>query len=76
VFHRERRRASVVGSTRESPMCWKCEEVEQSIEHFRRLRKQASSNQSLKGLDILIAKLDAEKREFHADGLALRPFGE
>ena len=46
-------------------MCWKCREIDKEIEHYRGLSARVSDERSVKSLDILIAKLEAEKNEVH-----------
>jgi hypothetical protein len=46
-------------------MCWKCREIDKEIEHYRGLSARVSDERSVKSLDILIAKLEDEKKERH-----------
>ena len=46
-------------------MCWKCEEIDRQMEHYRCLSAQTSNEQSVKSLDILLAKLEADKKASH-----------
>jgi ferritin-like metal-binding protein YciE len=46
-------------------MCWKCEEIDKEIGHYRGLSARAQDEGSVKSLDILIARLEAEKKEVH-----------
>ena len=46
-------------------MCWKCQEIDKEIEHYRGLSARVSDERSAKSLDILIAKLEDEKKERH-----------
>ena len=46
-------------------MCWKCEEINRQMEHYRRLSAQTSNAQSVKSLDILLARLEADKKASH-----------
>jgi hypothetical protein len=57
---------AVVGSVlTESPMCWQCEQIDREIEHYRGLFARITDQRSAKGLEILIAKLEAEKNALH-----------
>ena len=46
-------------------MCWKCQEIDKEIAHYQDLSAQVTDERSVKSLDILIAKLEAEKNEVH-----------
>jgi hypothetical protein len=46
-------------------MCWKCEQIDKEVRHYRGLSAQVTDERSVKSLDILIAKLEAEKKEVH-----------
>jgi hypothetical protein len=49
----------------DSVMCWKCEQIDKEIGHYRSLSARVTDERSVKSLDILIAKLEAEKNEVH-----------
>jgi hypothetical protein len=49
----------------ESAMCWKCQEIDKEIGHYQDLSAQVTDERSVKSLDILIAKLEAEKKVVH-----------
>jgi hypothetical protein len=49
-------------------MCWKCEEIDRQIEHYRRLSAQTSNERSVRSLDILVARLEADKKASHIAG--------
>jgi hypothetical protein len=53
----------------EQAMCWKCQEIDREIGHYQGLSARTSDERSVKSLDILIAKLEGEKKELHADEL-------
>ena len=53
-------------------MCWKCEQINREIDHYRGLCSRASEAQSIKSLDILIATLEAEKQELHIVAFKVR----
>ena len=44
-------------------MCWKCQEIDKEIGHYRGLSARTQDEGSVKSLDILIARLEAEKKE-------------
>jgi hypothetical protein len=46
-------------------MCWKCEEINKEIGHYQGLSGRTTDEGSIKSLDILIARLEAEKKELH-----------
>jgi hypothetical protein len=46
-------------------MCWKCQEIDKEIEHYRGLSARVSDERSVKSLDILIAKLEGAKKVVH-----------
>jgi hypothetical protein len=46
-------------------MCWKCEEIEKVILHYRTLTVRVTDRLTLEGLQQLIAKLEAEKKALH-----------
>ncbi len=48
-------------------MCWRCDEIEKAIEHYRLLAGRITDERSLKGVDFLIAELEAEKKEIHSE---------
>jgi hypothetical protein len=48
-------------------MCWRCDEIDKKIKHYRELAALITDQQSLKGIDLLIVKLEATKKEFHRE---------
>jgi hypothetical protein len=46
-------------------MCWKCQEIDKEIGHYRGLSARTTDEGSVKSLNILIAKLEGEKKELH-----------
>lgn len=46
-------------------MCWKCEEIDKEIGHYQGLSARTNDGGSVKSLDILIARLEAKKKEVH-----------
>jgi hypothetical protein len=54
-------------------MCWKCEQIDKEIGHYRGLSTRITDERSAKGLDILIAKLEAEKVTIHTVELKTAP---
>ena len=46
-------------------MCWKCEQIDKGIRHYQGLSARTTDERSVKSLDILIAKLEAQKKEIH-----------
>ncbi|MGA7072347.1 hypothetical protein [Bradyrhizobium sp.] len=49
----------------ELAMCWKCDQIDKEIEHYRGLSVRVTDEGSVKSLDILIAQLEAEKEALH-----------
>jgi hypothetical protein len=49
----------------ELAMCWKCEQIDRHIEHYRGLFARTTDEQSGKSLEILIARLEENKRAVH-----------
>jgi hypothetical protein len=48
-------------------MCWKCEEIDKKILHYRTLGARVTDRLTLEGLQQLIEKLEAEKKALHPD---------
>jgi len=48
-------------------MCWRCDEIDKKIAHYRELAGRITDEQSLRGIDLLIAKLEATKKELHSE---------
>ena len=48
-------------------MCWKCEEIDKVILHYRTLGARVTDRLTLEGLEQLIEKLEAEKKTLHPD---------
>jgi hypothetical protein len=48
-------------------MCWRCDEIDKKIEHYRELATRLTDERTLKGIDLLIANLEATKKEFHPE---------
>jgi hypothetical protein len=46
-------------------MCWQCEVFDREMEHYRTLSARTTDEQTLKSLNILIGKLEAEKERLH-----------
>jgi ferritin-like metal-binding protein YciE len=46
-------------------MCWQCEQIDVEIEHYRGLCARAGDEGSIKCLNILIEKLEAERNAIH-----------
>jgi hypothetical protein len=62
----EREHALSVDSRKsEQAMCWKCVQIDKEMEHYRGLSTRVSDERSVKCLDILIEKLEGEKKELH-----------
>jgi hypothetical protein len=47
-------------------MCNKCDQVDEKIAHYLRLRGQINDQQMIEAIDQLLAKLEAEKLALHA----------
>jgi len=48
-------------------MCWKCQEIDKRILHYRALGVRMTDEGLLNGLQQLIDKLEAEKRALHPE---------
>jgi len=48
-------------------MCWKCQEIDNVIARYRMLIARVTDQQTLEGLELLIEKLEAEKKRMHPD---------
>ena len=46
-------------------MCWKCEEIDKVILHYRTLGTRVTDRLTLDGLQQLIETLEAEKKALH-----------
>jgi hypothetical protein len=46
-------------------MCWKCEQIDKEIGRYRDLSACINDQGSVKSLDILIERLEAEKAALH-----------
>ena len=49
------------------PMCWKCQELDAVIEHYRGLCAQTADKGSLKGIQVLIEKFEVDKKALHPE---------
>ncbi len=49
-------------------MCWKCQDIDKVVEHYRTLASRVTDALTLKGLEQLIEKLLAERKALHPDG--------
>jgi hypothetical protein len=50
-------------------MCERCDEIDRKIAHYRALAGRITDERSLAGINILITKLEAMKRDFHPEKL-------
>jgi hypothetical protein len=48
-------------------MCWKCQELDVVIEHYRELSARTADSGSLKGIHVLIERLEGSKKTLHRD---------
>ena len=48
-------------------MCWKCQEIDKVILHYRVLGARVTDKLTLEGLQQLIDKLEAEKKARHPE---------
>jgi hypothetical protein len=48
-------------------MCEKCKSIDEEIERYRTLGGRATDPQSLKGIHILIEKMEQQKKDLHPD---------
>jgi hypothetical protein len=54
-------------------MCWKCEEIDKVILHYRTLSARVSDRLTLEGLQQLIDKLEDEKKALHPEPMKVGP---
>jgi hypothetical protein len=47
-------------------MCWKCQEMDRVIAHYRELGSRVTDQATLEGIALLIQKMEAEKRALHS----------
>lgn len=50
-----------------APMCEKCDEIDQQIEHYRMLSRRITDQLTLSGIALLIERYEARKRELHPE---------
>ena len=48
-------------------MCEKCEAIDKRIGHYREMGTHLTDTQTLEGIGILIAKLEADKKALHPE---------
>lgn len=48
-------------------MCWKCNEIDKVMLHYRTLGARVTDQQTVEGLQQLIDKLEAEKMALHPE---------
>jgi hypothetical protein len=48
-------------------MCEKCETIDKRIGHYREMATHLTDTQTLDGIGILIAKLEADKKALHPE---------
>jgi hypothetical protein len=48
-------------------MCWKCQELDAVIEHYRGLCTRRCDRVTLKGIHLLIEKLENDKKALHRE---------
>ena len=46
-------------------MCWKCEEIDKRILHYRVIAARVTDKQTLDGIQQLVDTLEAEKKDLH-----------
>jgi hypothetical protein len=49
-------------------MCDQCKSIDRKIVHYRNIASRLTDPQTLKGIDLWIAEMDAEKRKLHPEG--------
>jgi hypothetical protein len=54
-------------------MCWKCEEIDKVILHYRTLGTRATDRLTLVGLQQLIDKLEDKKKALHPEPMKVGP---
>ena len=48
-------------------MCWKCQELDAVIEHYRGLSARTADRLSQKGIHLLIEKFEVDKKALHQE---------
>jgi hypothetical protein len=48
-------------------MCEKCEAIDKRIGHYREMATRVTDTQTLDGIGILVAKLEADKKALHPE---------
>jgi hypothetical protein len=48
-------------------MCWKCDEIDKKIAHYRTLSSRVTDTLTLEGLQQLVDKLEVEKKALHPE---------
>jgi hypothetical protein len=48
-------------------MCWKCDELDRVIEHYRGLATRITDQGTLTGIATLIEKMEAQKLALHCE---------
>lgn len=48
-------------------MCWKCQELDTVIGHYRELSARTADKLSLKAIQVLIERLEGNKKVLHRD---------
>ena len=49
-------------------MCERCKSIDREIVRYRELAARMTDPQTLKGIDLLIEKMETEKRDLHPVG--------
>ena len=48
-------------------MCWQCEEIDKSIEHYREMATRVTDQRTIDGIALLIERLETEKKALHQE---------
>ena len=48
-------------------MCWKCEEIDKRVLHYRVIAARVTDKQTLDGIQQLVDALKAEKKTLHPE---------
>ena len=58
---------TLVGVYSESAMCDQCKQLDERIAHYQEMALHVLDRHLLDGIDLLIAKLEAEKKALHPE---------
>ena len=57
-------------------MCYGCQTINKAILHYRQIEKLTTDQATLDSINILIAKLEADREQIHSECSAASRFGK